>query len=244
MTQLLLSTGGEPGITLDRIRFSYHEHEILSGVSWELDQGCCAVITGSSGCGKSTFLQIAAGLLPTSSGSVLLAGHPVKSLLPSDRIRRGLRTGFVFQDGGLFSNMDVMSNVSLALDYHRDVLDLDDAGVVARTEEALGIAQISKRHWHQIPAHLSFGDRKRLAIARAMAIRPNFFFFDDPDVGNDQLTTRLTFQILSQLRDDPDITVVIATNRSNLIDRLGVSGFRLDRGDFRTNTKTSMYPTL
>jgi phospholipid/cholesterol/gamma-HCH transport system ATP-binding protein len=244
MTHLLVPVANEPGVTLDRVHFSYNEKEILSGISWEIHQGQGAVITGSSGCGKSTFLQIAAGLLPTSRGSVLLAGHPVQSLLPSERIRRGLRTGFVFQDGGLFSNMDAYANVSLALDYHRDVIGLDDAGVISRTEEALETAQISKSHWRELPAHLSFGDRKRLALARAIALRPNFFFFDDPDVGNDQVTAKITYQILHELRDDPEITLIIATNRSNLIDRLGVPGFRLEKGDLRTNTKISLFPTL
>jgi ABC-type transporter Mla maintaining outer membrane lipid asymmetry ATPase subunit MlaF len=236
--------GGEPGVTLDRVDFSYDGHKIISGVSWELSQGQNAVITGSSGCGKSTFLQIAAGLLPTDRGSVLLAGHPVKKLLPSERLRRGLRTGFVFQDGGLFSNMDVQTNVSLALDYHRDLLELDDAMVEQRTKEALEAARISKVHWHSLPAHLSFGDKKRLALARAFALKPNFFFFDDTDVANDQLTAKITHQVLCELRDDPAITLLVATNRSNLIDRLGIPGFLLENGQLRTNTRTSLFPTM
>src|SRR5690606_39275343 len=126
-------------------------------ISWELDASRNAVITGASGSGKSTFLQIAAGLLPPTRGSVLMAGHPVAKLLPSERVRRGLRTGFVFQEAALFSNLDVFSNVSLALYYHQDVFELGDEAVITRTEEALEATQISRAHWNTLPAHLSFG---------------------------------------------------------------------------------------
>ena len=188
------------------------------------------------------FLRIAAGLIPPHSGAVLLAGHPIANLLPSERVRRGLRTGFIFQDGGLFSNMDVFSNVSLALHYHQDVLELDEEGVKRRAEEALEAAQISKSHWDSLPAHLSYGDRKRLALARAIAIRPQFFFFDDPDVGMDQRTALVTHQVLCELRDDPAVTLIVATNRTVLIERLGVPGFRLEAGRLDINTRISSIP--
>jgi len=239
---LNVPVSGEPGITLDRVRFEYDGVSILSGVSWELDQSRSAVVTGASGCGKSTFLQVAAGLVPPLSGSVLLAGHPVAQLLPSERVRRGLRTGFVFQDGGLFSNMDVFANVSLALDYHQDILELDEDGVRRRAEEALDATQISRVHWNALPAHLSYGDRKRLALARAIALRPQFFFFDDPDVGMDQRTALVTHQILCELRDDPEVTLLVATNRTALIERLGVPGFRLEAGRLDINTRVSSMP--
>lgn len=224
------SAADEPGITLDRVHFGYGAGDLLTNMSWELDAGHNAVITGGSGSGKSTLLLVAAGLLPPSRGVVLLGGHPVLRLPPSERMRRGLRIGFVFQDGGLFANVDTYSNVSLALYYHQDVLGLDDDGVIARTEEALDTAQIAKSHWKSLPAHLSFGDRKRLSLARAIALKPNFFFFDDPDVGMDQRTARVAHQALVRLRDDPEVTLMVATNRSNLIEQLDIPGFRLDQG--------------
>lgn len=237
-----LPTSGQPGITLDRVVFGYDERPLVNGLSWELDAGQCAIVTGASGSGKSTLLQIAAGLLPPSSGTVLLAGHPVSRLLPSERVARGLRTGFVFQEGGLLANLDVYSNIELALLYHQDVLGLDDEGVTRRVEEALEAAQISKSFWRTLPAHLSYGDRKRLALARAIALRPTFFFFDDPDVGMDQRTARVTHQILCQLRDDPEVTLLVATNRSVLIERLGVPGYRLADGHLRDVAPTSSMP--
>lgn len=237
-----LAVSGEPGITLDRVSFGYDDVLLMSELSFELDAGRNAIITGGSGAGKSTFLQVAAGLLPPTHGAVLLAGHPLRALLPSERVARGLRTGFVFQEGGLLANLTVFANLELALLYHQDVLELDDRGITQRVEEALEAAQIRRDNWQTLPAHLSYGDRKRLALARAIALRPNFFFFDDPDVGMDQKTARVTHQILCELRDDPDVTLLVATNRSVLIERLGVPGYRLLDGKLTNVRSTSTMP--
>lgn len=242
MTTLNIPTGGEPGITLDRVVFGYEDQPFIDGVSWELDQGQCAVITGGSGCGKSTLLQIAAGLLTPQKGTVLLAGHPMNHLLPSERVGRGLRTGFVFQEGGLLANLSVYANIELPLLYHQDVLELDDAGITKRTEEALDATHIRRAYWQTLPAHLSFGDRKRLALARAIALKPNFFYFDDPDVGMDQRTAQVTHQILCQLRDDPEVTLLVATNRTALIERLGIPGYRLAQGTLAQAGPVSSFP--
>lgn len=233
----------EPGITLDRVHFRFDEDALLSGISWELNQGNNAAIRGASGAGKSTFLLVAAGLIPPEDGAVLLGAHPLARLSPSERVRRGLRIGFVFQDGGLFANMTTYANVSLPLYYHRDVLGLNEEGVTERTREVLELTQIEERHWQVLPAHLSFGDRKRLAIARALAIRPNYFFFDDPDIGMDQRTANVAHRILSELRDDPQVTLLVATNRSKLISRLDIDGFVLERGQLTLKSGTSQAPS-
>jgi len=232
----------EPGLTLDRVDFDYHGHVILSGMDFELHRGDSAVITGQNGCGKSTLLYVAAGLIPPKRGAVLHAGHPLGALFPSARVQRGLRVGFVFQEGGLLANLDVLSNVSLALRYHYDVLDLDEGALSARAEAALETAQVSRNDWHRQPAHLSFGIRKRLALARALAIQPNFFFFDDPDVGLDPRTAQVTHQILCTLRDDPEVTLLVATNRPQLIERLEVPGFSLHGGHLASHSGKSSLP--
>lgn len=220
----------EPGLTLDRVRFGFATTELLAGVSWELNQGENAAVLGASGAGKSTLLLVAAGLIAPKSGAVLHGAHPLQRLSPSERVRRGLRIGFVFQDGGLFASMDTFSNVSLPLYYHQDALGLSEAAVQERTREVLDLAQIEERHFRTLPAHLSFGDRKRLGIARALAIRPNYFFFDDPDIGLDQRTANVTHQILSQLKADPNVTLLVATNRTKLVVRLDIPGFDLAEG--------------
>jgi phospholipid/cholesterol/gamma-HCH transport system ATP-binding protein len=234
-----------PGLTLDRVDFDYHGHVITKSMDFELFRGDSAVITGQNGCGKSTLLYVAAGLIPPKRGAVLHAGHPIGALFPSARVQRGLRVGFVFQEGGLLANLDALSNVSLALRYHYDVLELDEAALSERAETALETAQVSPSDWHRQPAHLSFGIRKRLALARALAIKPNFFFFDDPDVGLDPRTAQVTHQILCTLRDDPEVTLMVATNRPQLIERLEVPGFSLHGGVLASHSgKSSLAPSV
>jgi ABC-type transporter Mla maintaining outer membrane lipid asymmetry ATPase subunit MlaF len=233
---------GAPGLTLDRVDFDYAGHVILSAMDFELDKGASAVVTGQNGCGKSTLLYVAAGLIAPKRGAVLHAGNPLGALFPSARVQRGIRVGFVFQEGGLLANLDAISNVSLALRYHYDVLDLDETAMMARAEAALEAAQVSRADWSRQPAHLSFGIRKRLALARALAIKPNFFFFDDPDVGLDPRTAQVTHQILCQLRDDPEVTLLVATNRPQLIERLEVPGYRLHSGLLTSHSGKSSLP--
>jgi ABC-type transporter Mla maintaining outer membrane lipid asymmetry ATPase subunit MlaF len=144
--------------------------------------------------------------------------------------RNGVRRGFVFQEGGLLSNLNALANVVLPLSYHADVLGLDHNGVQERAQEALERVRLSPSDRYALPAHLSFGNRKRLALARALATRPNFFFFDDPDIGLDPKTASLVHEILCRYRDDPNVTTVVATNRDLLIDRLGVPGYTLSGG--------------
>jgi ABC-type transporter Mla maintaining outer membrane lipid asymmetry ATPase subunit MlaF len=233
----------EPGITFDRVHFAYPgKSPILANLSWQLPRGGSAVITGGVSSGKSTLLYLAAGLLSPARGTVLLSAYPVTPMLPSERFRNGLRIGFVFQEGGLLANLSARANVSLALHYHSDVLGLDEEAIEERTKQALELAHIDRRDWDILPAHMSFGNRKRVALARAMAIRPTYFFFDDPDVGLDQRTAFVIHEILCKLRDDPDVTLVVGTNRGVLMERLEIPGFRL--GDGMLTTRTDVHSIM
>src|SRR5690606_32719478 len=111
----------------------------------------------------------------------------------------------VFQEGGLLSNMNALANVALSLRYHADVLDLTIADVEKRAKSALQRVRLLEDNYYSLPAHLSFGMRKRLALARAIALQPNFFSFDDPDVGLDPQTAALVHEILCEYRDDPEV---------------------------------------
>ncbi len=218
------------GIELTNAWFGYGDDAIVRGAELRIAKGATAVITGPNGSGKSTLLHACAGLLPLSRGTLTLDGHQVDAGRPSDVFRAGVRCGVVFQEGGLLSNMNALANVALSLRYHADVLGLSIEDVERRAKEALERVRIREHDYYCIPAHLSFGLRKRLALARAIALRPNFFFFDDPDVGLDPHTAALVHEILCEYRDDPEVTMLVATNRDLLIDRLRVPGYILQHG--------------
>ncbi len=233
--KLRQARGGEfePGITLDRVSFGYGQSRVLSNITFDLPLGDNAVVTGTNGSGKSTLLYVAAGLVRPDTGTLLLTGQRVETLSPSERFRRGLRVGFVFQEGGLLANLSAFDNVALGLRYHADVLELDQRAVEERIMSSLDRVGLSQRDRLRLPAHLSAGNRKRLALARALALEPRFFFFDDPDVGLDPDTARLIHEILCSVRDNPKVTLLVGTNRALLIERLGVPGLRLEGGQLR-----------
>lgn len=212
------------------VSFGFGEVRVLDDADFELARGDTAVVTGRNGSGKSTFLHLCAGLIGPQQGSVLLGGHRADAKHPSDLFRLGVRRGFVFQEGGLLSNVSALANVELPLLYHADALRLTPEEAKREAVAALERVQFDPSDFNALPAHLSFGNRKRLALARALATRPSFFFFDDPDIGLDPNTANLIHEILCQHRDDPDVTMLVATNRELLIDRLGTKGYVLEDG--------------
>jgi ABC-type transporter Mla maintaining outer membrane lipid asymmetry ATPase subunit MlaF len=141
--------------------------------------------------------------------------------------------------------MNALANVALPLRYHADVFGVDLAEVERRAREALDRVRVTKSDMFELPAHLSFGVRKRVALARALAVEPSFFFFDDPDVGLDPKTSLLLHEILCELRDDPRVTMVVATNRDLLTERLQVPGYVLVGGRIieRSKAPVSMLPS-
>ena len=203
---------------------------VLNGASLQLETGQSLIVTGPNGVGKSTLLYTCAGITPLLKGHLSLGGSRVDSSRPEEMFRRGVRCGVVFQEGGLISNMNALANVALPLRYHADSLGLSLGDVEERAEAALERVGIHSRDFFSLPAHLSFGVRKRLAFARALALRPNYFFFDDPDVGLDRDTAAKLHEGLFQYRDDPDVTMLIATNRELLIEQVQVPCVRLEQG--------------
>jgi phospholipid/cholesterol/gamma-HCH transport system ATP-binding protein len=218
------------GLWLDDAAFRYGDVWVLRETELHVRPGRTLIVTGDNGVGKSTLLYLCAGLLSATSGRVWLDGHLPVAKKPSELVRQGVRRGFVFGQGGLLSNLSALANVALALRYHADVFGLDDKDVDGRAREALLQLRVAQTDFHALPAHLSVGVRKRVALARALAVDPNFVFLDDPDGGLDSMTRHLVYERLEGFRDDSKITVVIATNSRPLIDRLGIHPMELAHG--------------
>jgi phospholipid/cholesterol/gamma-HCH transport system ATP-binding protein len=211
-----------PGIELDRVSFRYGELWVFRELTFSLPAGATLVVTGENGVGKSTLLYVVAGLTPATSGSVYLAGHAPNPRRPSDMFRGGVRRGFVFYAGGLLSNATALGNVTLALRYHADVLGIDDAEVDRRARERLSELRVAQADFHALPAHLSVGVRRRVGLARALSLSPNFLFLDDPDANLDPASKLLVYDLLAAKRDDPGVTLVLTTTSPELIERLAV----------------------
>lgn len=215
---------------LERATFAYNDLSVIRETDLHVQRGGDLLVTGHNGVGKSTFLFLCAGLVPATSGRVLLDGCAPHVSTPSDLVRNGVRRGVLFDSGGLLSNLSALNNVTLALRYHADVFGLDEANIGRRAREALSELRVAQADFHALPAHLSLGVRKRVSLARALVLDPNFVFFDDPDAGLDAPTRALVYSLLERFRDDPKITLVVASNSRPLIERMAVPIVELSHG--------------
>lgn len=212
----------ERGLYLERAAFAYNDLWVLRETDLHVPRGADLLVTGHNGVGKSTFLFPCAGLIPATSGHVLLDGREPHVATPSELVRNGVRRGELFDSGGLLSNLSALMNVTLALRYHADVFGFDEAEIERRAREALSELRVAQTDFHALPAHLSLGVRKRVSLAHALVQDPNFVFFDDPDAGLDAPTRALVYRLLERFRDDPKITLVVAGNSRTLIERMGI----------------------
>jgi ABC-type multidrug transport system ATPase subunit len=219
-----------PGLELDHVSYRYGELWVFRELSLSLPPGGTMVVTGENGVGKSTLLYVCAGLMPATSGNVYLGGHAPNPDRPSELFRSGVRRGFVFYGGGLLSNATALGNVTLGLRYHAALLGIEDSEIDRRARAFLSDMRVSQADFHALPAHLSAGVRRRVGLARALSLSPNFLFLDDPDSNLDSASKALVYELLAAKRDDPSVTLVLTTTSPELIERLAVPPRELANG--------------
>jgi phospholipid/cholesterol/gamma-HCH transport system ATP-binding protein len=180
---------------------------VLEGFSLEIPDGETTVIVGYSGSGKSVALKLIVGLLEPDFGAVEVDGAAVHELDRDGLTALRARIGFVFQFAALFDSMTVAENLALGLRRR----GLNSADITERTHEALtrvGLAGSEARY----PAELSGGMRKRVGIARAIALRPRYILYDEPTTGLDPVTAAVMDQLMIRTREAYGVTSVVVTH--------------------------------
>jgi phospholipid/cholesterol/gamma-HCH transport system ATP-binding protein len=157
------------------------DRPVLAGVDLRIEEGEIVALLGPSGCGKSTLLRALTGLLPPLAGEILLFGEPFYQLPPERRRELLRRTGTLFQHDALFGSMTIADNVELPL---RETTELPGAIIREMAAMKLGLVGLGGLG-HRAPAHLSGGQRKRAALARATILDPPLVFCDEPSAGLD-----------------------------------------------------------
>jgi phospholipid/cholesterol/gamma-HCH transport system ATP-binding protein len=166
-------------------------------------------LLGASGSGKSVLLKLLLGLLRPDAGSITVHGHRIDQLPERELLRIRADIGMVFQDYALFSSLTVGENVGYRL-YEETEMPLDDVG--RRVEEVLGFVGLTGFE-DRMPAQLSGGQRRRVALARAMATRPSLLLFDDPTTGLDPIIAAAVDDEVVKLRDLHRVTSIVATHQ-------------------------------
>jgi phospholipid/cholesterol/gamma-HCH transport system ATP-binding protein len=194
----------------------------LAGVWLTVGRGTIQVIMGPSGCGKSVLLKHLVGLLQPDRGDAVVFGHSIPALTEPELDALRLRMGVVFQSAALFDSLTVAENVAFPLRRHRR---LPEETVAARVRELLAMVEMADTE-PLLPAALSGGMRKRVGIARALALAPALMLYDEPTSGLDPLTARTVDDLILRLRADLGVTSVVVTHSLDsafrLADRLAV----------------------
>jgi len=183
-------------IVLDQLTKTFGAKEVLRGVSLEVPDGRNTVIIGASGVGKSVTLKLIVGLIEPDGGAVEVDGDIVHQM-----DRRALaalrgRVGYVFQFAALFDSMTVAENIRLGLVKRK----LHEDEMQERVAESLAVVELSGAE-EKYPAELSGGMRKRVGIARAIALKPSYILYDEPTTGLDPITSAVMDQLMIRTRD-------------------------------------------
>lgn len=186
----------------------------LEAVDWTVARGEVWVVGGLPGCGKSQLLLAAAGLLPLAEGQVAWHGRAVTEMSGNDLLELRRRIGFLFSDGGrLFDHLTVAQNIGLPLTYHRNCGWDAVAGDIVQLLETLALGGYAEA----LPRQLVRGSRQRAALARALALRPDVLFLDNPLAGLDARESRWWLNFVRRLMSGalpfgPLSAVVVATD--------------------------------
>ena len=205
----VLSEPGAPIVMLDHVSLAFDDKVILKDVSFTLLSGHTKIMLGASGAGKSITLKIILGLLKPDGGVIWVNGERIDQLTEERMMVVRADVGMVFQEGALFDSLTVRENVGYRL-YEETQMPL--AEIDKRVEEVLGFIGLAE-FIDRMPAELSGGQRRRVAIARAMASKPRILLYDEPTTGLDPITATTVDDEIIKLRDLENVSSIIVTHQ-------------------------------
>jgi phospholipid/cholesterol/gamma-HCH transport system ATP-binding protein len=198
-----------PAIEFDGVSFAFDDHVILRDVSFTVPRGGMTILIGESGVGKSVTLKLILGLMRPDDGSICINGERIDTMRERELMKVRAKIGMVFQELALFDSLSVAENVGYSLS---EELRLPEDQVRARVEDVLGFIGLGE-FIDRKPSALSGGQRRRVAIARAMAPKPGLILFDDPTTGLDPIIATTVDDEIVKLRDLERVTSVFVTQQ-------------------------------
>jgi phospholipid/cholesterol/gamma-HCH transport system ATP-binding protein len=205
----ILNEPGAPVVLFDRVQLAFDEKVVLRNLSFSLMKGHTKIILGASGSGKSTILKIITGLLRSDAGVVWVNGQRVDQLTEAQLMDVRDDLGMIFQEGALFDSLTVRENVGYK--YYEET-DMPLEQVDARVKEVLGFIGLAE-HLDKMPSELSGGQRRRVAIARAMAFKPRILLYDEATTGLDPITAITVNDEIIKLRDFEGVSSIVVTHQ-------------------------------
>ena len=187
---------------------SFGAKRVLDGFTLEIPDGQTTVMMGYSGTGKSVALKHIVGLLEPDSGRVIVDDFDVPTLSRRELYKLRARVGYVFQFAALFDSFTIGENVAMGLRKQQELTEREIADRVHEALELVDLPAVAER----FPAELSGGMRKRVGIARAIALRPKYILYDEPTTGLDPVTSAVIDQLMIRMRDRLGVTGIVITH--------------------------------
>ncbi|HUW34178.1 MAG TPA: ABC transporter ATP-binding protein [Planctomycetota bacterium] len=215
-------------IEVRHLKKAFNNQQVLDDVSFAVPRGTTAVIIGGSGAGKSVLLRHVNGLLKPDSGEVIIDGLDITRLSEDETNKFRLRVGMVFQGAALFDSLNAAGNVAFALHEHTGYSEDKIARIVREKLEMMGLGGIEGK----MPDELSGGMKKRVAIARAIALEPEIMLYDEPTAGLDPITADVINNLILKLQQTMHSTAVAVTHDMTCAFKIADRIFLLKRGTF------------
>jgi len=200
---------GELVVMFEHVKLAFDEKVVLKDISFRLMSGRMKIVLGASGSGKSTILKIITGLLRADAGAITVNDRRVDQSSERELMVIRADLGMIFQEGALFDSLTVRENVGYKL-YEETDMPLED--VDRRVEEVLGFIGLSE-YIDKMPSELSGGQRRRVAIARAMAFKPRILLYDEATTGLDPITATTVDDEIIKLRDLEHVSSIVVTHQ-------------------------------
>jgi len=197
-----------PLIEFRNVNFSYGTRPVLKGVDMSMSRGQVIAIMGGSGSGKTTLLRLIGGEVSPSAGSVSVAGQTVHELSRDELFRLRRKMGMLFQFGALFTDLSVFDNVAFQMREHTDLPESMIRDLVLMKLHAVGL----RGAHHLMPAQLSGGMARRVALARSIALDPMLVMFDEPFAGLDPISLSVVGGLIRRLTDTLGMTSILVTH--------------------------------
>jgi phospholipid/cholesterol/gamma-HCH transport system ATP-binding protein len=196
-------------IELRDVDYAVGDFHILNNISLRVQTGTSMMIVGQSGAGKSTILKLILGLIKPDHGEIYVDGEEISEYSEEQLLPVRLKLGMVFQESALFDSLTVRENVGYML-YERKMMAEDE--IEKRIVELLTLVELEELI-NKMPAELSGGQKRRVAIARAMAASPSILLYDEPTAGLDPVTSITIIKQMIKLRDLHNVTSILVSHK-------------------------------
>jgi len=207
----------EPLIRLVGVSVRFGRQEVLANVSLDIVPQQTLALIGESGCGKSVMLKLIVGLLQPTEGQVLFEGKPLSEMRERELVAMRQRVGFLFQGAALFDSLTVFDNVAFGL---RAKGITSPTALAERVRASLQDVGLPAAAEAKMPAELSGGMRKRVGLARALAMEPDVMLYDEPTTGLDPIMTDVINELILQTRSKRPITSLVVTHEMRTVQKV------------------------